>query len=82
MNIVKSHRDFIYLSEHKYQVCMRFYTLTIDISVKRIEYYYSKRLDRQSGMAACNTHENHIKRRIPLDVHHSLRDHINTFPKV
>ena len=77
-----SFKYFIYFGGHTYQVCMRFYTLTLDISVKRIEYYYSERLDRQSGMTAYSTHGKHIKKQISIDVNQSVRDHIDTFPKV
>ena len=77
-----SFKFFFYRGEEKIPVCRDFYLRTLDISAKRIEYYYKHRIDQATGTPLPIRHGKHVKKRISSDARQTARDHINSFPRV
>ena len=77
-----SFQFFFYRGEEKVQVCRQFYLRTLNISAKRIEYYYKHRINQETGTPLPLRHGKHVKKRIPSDARQSARDHINSYPRV
>jgi len=62
------------------RVCKQFYLSTLDISAKRIEYFY-KRQERDD-MNFVDRRGGHTKKRIPEIELKRIRDHVNMFPRI
>jgi hypothetical protein len=57
---------FVDKGERK-QVCKRFFLGTLDISGRRVDYYYSRRIDSQTGFPVPGKRGRNVKKRIPED---------------
>lgn len=64
------------------QICQQFFLSTLNISERRIYYFFKKRLDPATGVACSPKQGKHIKRITPAIQLNEIRDHINSFPRV
>ncbi|KAK6178325.1 hypothetical protein SNE40_013124 [Patella caerulea] len=84
----KSRRTFsyiynLYIEDSKIRVCKVFYLSTLDISQRRISYYFENKNDTASSTPMCGDQRgSKTKDRINQENKDFVREHIQSFPKV
>jgi len=76
-----SYSYYVYRCENKIRVCKTLYLITINISQKRVVTHH-KTKDSQSGVPHNSKQGKHVKRSTSCNDQESVRDHINSYPRV
>ena len=75
-----SYKYFFFKGTQKVRVCKEFYLQTLDISQRRIEWLYKKKVDKQDFFS--DQRGNHVKKQIPDPATEYIKRHINSFPRI